>query len=125
MIAVHRLAVFALVALLPASVQFSPAAPQLVAFKAGIADPASSDLSWWLADAAGLYRQQGLDVEIRSDDGNRALEALLAGRLDVVHRGLSNVVRVNRSGGDLRVIGSLGDKVRLDLVSGPGIATAA
>jgi hypothetical protein len=80
--AVHRPVVSVLVALLLAGAQLSPAAAQLIDFKAGIADPASSDLSWWLAQTAGLYRQQGLDVEIRSDDGNRALEALLAGRLD-------------------------------------------
>jgi hypothetical protein len=37
------------------------------------------------------------------------------GRLDAIHRGLSNLVGVNRSGGDLRLIGSLGDKIPLVL----------
>ena len=103
----------------------SPATAQLIEFKAGVADRSNSDLAWWMAEDGGFFRQQGLKVDIILGDGNRGLETLNAGGLDVIHRGLSNIVRVNRSGGDLRLIGSLGDKIRLTLFSTPNVRTAA
>jgi len=101
------------------------AAAQPLTLKAGIADPTTSDLSWWMAQDAGLFAAYGVNVEIVAAGGNRGLEMLQAGGLDVMHRGLSNIVRVNRSGGDLRIIGCLGDKVRFVFFSAPGVKTAA
>src|SRR5947209_535657 len=102
----HHCCIFAAaLTLLVGGSQAPPAAAQLIEFKAGIADPASSVLAWWMAEAGGFYAQQGLRVEIPSMGGNRGLEALQAGRIDVVHRGLSNILRVNQAGGDLRLIG--------------------
>jgi ABC-type nitrate/sulfonate/bicarbonate transport system substrate-binding protein len=115
----------AAIALLLACWQALPAMAQPVEFKAGIADASNSVLAWWMAQDGGFFAQQGLKVEIRAEGGNRGLEALQSGRLDVMHRGLSNVVRVNRSGGDLRLIGSLGDKIRFVFFSAPGVRTAA
>jgi ABC-type nitrate/sulfonate/bicarbonate transport system substrate-binding protein len=86
--------------------QTPPAAAQPIDFKAGIAGASNSVLAWWMAQAGGFYAQQGLRVELVDAGGNRGLEALQSGGLDVMHRGLSNIVRVNRSGGDLRLIGS-------------------
>src|ERR1700704_6045129 len=102
-----------------------PVAAQPIEFKAGVADRSNSDLAWWMAVDGGFFVQQGLKVDIVLGDGNRGLEALQAGGLDVIHRGLSNIIRVNRSGGDLRLIGSLGDKIRLVFFSAPGVNTAA
>jgi ABC-type nitrate/sulfonate/bicarbonate transport system substrate-binding protein len=102
-----------------------PVAAQPIEFKAGIADASNSVLAWWMAEAGGFFAQQGLKVELPAEGGNRGLEALQAGRLDVMHRGLSNIVRVNRAGGDLRLIGSLGDKIRFVFFSAPGVRTAA
>jgi ABC-type nitrate/sulfonate/bicarbonate transport system substrate-binding protein len=48
-----------------------------------------------------------------------------AGRLDVMHVGLSSVVKLNRAGGDLRLIGSLSNVIRFTFFSGPGVKTAA
>ncbi len=42
-----------------------------------------------------------------------------------MHVGLSSVVRVNQSGGDLRVIGSLSNVIRFTFFSAPGVKTAA
>jgi len=50
---------------------------------------------------------------------------LQAGRIDLMHVGLSSVVKVNRSGGNLRVIGSLSNVIRFTFFSGPGVKTAA
>ena len=57
--------------------------------------------------------------------GSRGAEELQAGRIDVMHVGLSSVVRVNQAGGDLRLIGSLSNVIRFTFFSAPGVKTAA
>jgi len=102
------------------------AAAEPIALKAGIADPVNTVLAWWTAQAAGFYADQGLEVEIRNmSGGSRGAQELQAGRLDVMHVGLSSVVKLNRAGGDLRLIGSLSNVIRFTFFSGPGVKTAA
>lgn len=124
-----RLFVIAL-AVMAAVVAEEPAAAQqpqpLIAFKAGIADPVNTVLAWYMASAAGLYAAQGLNVEIiNMNGGSKGAEELQAGRIDVMHVGLSSVIRVNQSGGDLRLIGSLSNVIRFTFFSAPGVKTAA
>src|SRR5215468_12519448 len=86
-----------------------PAATQEpVEVKAGISDPVNTVLAWYMARDAGFYAAQGLKVDIvNMNGGSRGAAELQAGRLDVMHVGLSSVIRVNRSGGDVRSVGSL------------------
>jgi len=101
-------------------------APPPLPIKAGISDPVNTVLAWYMARAAGLYAAQGLNVDIlNTSGGSRGAEELQAGRIDIMHVGLSSVVRVNRSGGDLRVIGSLSNVIRFTFFSAPGVKTAA
>jgi NitT/TauT family transport system substrate-binding protein len=100
--------------------------PQLLQIKAGISDPVNTVLAWYMARAAGLYSAQGLNVEILNmNGGSRGAEELQAARLDVMHVGLSSVVKVNQAGGNLRVIGSLSNVTRFTFFSAPGVKTAA
>ncbi len=104
----------------------SPASAQLTPFKAGIADPVNTVLAWWVADAAGFYKAQGLDVQVLNmNGGSKGAQELQARRLEVMHVGLSSVIRLNRSGGDLRLIGSLSNVVRFTFFSAPGVKTGA
>jgi NitT/TauT family transport system substrate-binding protein len=57
--------------------------------------------------------------------GSHGAAELEAGRLDVMHVGLSSVIRVNRAGGDIRTIGSLSNVIRFTFFSAPGVKTAA
>jgi NitT/TauT family transport system substrate-binding protein len=101
-------------------------AAEPIAFKAGIADPVNTVLAWWTAQAAGFYADQGLNVEIiNMSGGSRGAAELQAGRLDAMHVGLSSVVKLNRAGGDLRLIGSLSNVIRFTFFSAPGVKTAA
>jgi len=101
-------------------------APKPLQIKAGISDPVNTVLAWYMAQAAGLYGAQNLNVEIvNMNGGSRGAEELQAGRIDLMHVGLSSVVKVNRSGGNLRVIGSLSNVIRFTFFSGPGVKTAA
>jgi NitT/TauT family transport system substrate-binding protein len=114
-----------LIALAVAGWQTSATA-QPIAFKAGIADPVNTVLAWWTAQAAGFYAEQGLKVDILNmNGGSRGAEELKAGRLDVMHVGLSSVVKLNRAGGDLRLIGSLSNVIRFTFFSAAGVRTAA
>ncbi len=100
--------------------------PPPLQIKAGISDPVNTVLAWYMARAAGLYSAQGLNVEILNmNGGSRGAEELQAARIDVMHVGLSSVVKVNQAGGDLRVIGSLSNVIRFTFFSAPGVKTAA
>jgi NitT/TauT family transport system substrate-binding protein len=101
-------------------------AAEPIEIKAGIADPVNTVLAWWTAQAAGFYADQGLKVEILNmSGGSRGAQEVQAGRLDVMHVGLSSVVKLNRAGGDLRLIGSLSNVIRFTFFSSPGVKTAA
>jgi NitT/TauT family transport system substrate-binding protein len=115
------------IALALAGLQASAAgAAEPIELKAGIADPVNTVLAWWTAQAAGFYADQGLKVEIiNMSGGSRGAQELQARRLDVMHVGLSSVVKLNRAGGDLRLIGSLSNVIRFTFFSAPGVKTAA
>jgi ABC-type nitrate/sulfonate/bicarbonate transport system substrate-binding protein len=101
-------------------------AQERIMFRAGISDPVNTVLAWYMARHAGLYAAQGLEVEIANmNGGSRGAAELQAGRLDVMHVGLSSVIRVNRTGGDIRAIGSLSNVVRFTFFSAPGVRAAA
>jgi ABC-type nitrate/sulfonate/bicarbonate transport system substrate-binding protein len=100
--------------------------PPPLQIKAGISDPVNTVLAWYVARAAGLYAAQGLDVDILNmNGGSKGAAELQAGRIDIMHVGLSSVIRVNQGGGDLRTIGSLSNVIRFTFFSAPGVKTAA
>src|SRR5262249_60179050 len=102
-----------------------PVAARSLAFKTGISDPVNTVLAWYMARDAGFYSAQGLAVDIvNMNGGSRGAAELQAGRLDVMHVGLSSVIQVNRAGGDIRTIGSLHNVLRLPLFSAPRHKTA-
>jgi NitT/TauT family transport system substrate-binding protein len=102
------------------------AAQQPIEVKAGISDPVNTVLAWYMARDAGFYAAEGLKVDIiNMSGGSRGAAELQAGRLDVMHVGLSSVIRINRGGGDIRTIGSLSNVIRFTFFSAPGVKTAA
>jgi NitT/TauT family transport system substrate-binding protein len=107
-------------------VGWRPAMAQLVEVKAGISDPVNTVLAWYMARDAGFYSAQGLKVDIiNMSGGSRGAAELQAGRLDIMHVGLSSVIRINRAGGDIRTIGSLSNVIRFTFFSAPEVKTAA
>jgi NitT/TauT family transport system substrate-binding protein len=107
-------------------VGWRPATAQLIEVKAGISDPVNTVLAWYMARDTGFYSAQGLRVDIiNMSGGSRGAAELQAGRLDIMHVGLSSVIRINRAGGDIRTIGSLSNVIRFTFFSAPGVKTAA
>ena len=104
----------------------SHAMAQTALLKVGISEPVNTVLAVWMADAAGFYAAHGLKVEITNmQGGSRGAQELAAGRIDVMHVGLSSVVRLNRGGADLRLIASLSNVIRFTFFSTPNVKTAA
>ncbi len=102
------------------------ASPELNPFKVGKASPANTFLAIWMADAAGFYRGHGLEVEIVEMVGGADTgPALSSGRIQLMHIGMSSVVRANRAGFGVTTIGSLSNVIRSALFTAPGITTAA
>ena len=108
--------------LILASLPYRPASAQPTEFKVGISEPVNTVLAIWMADAAGFYEANGLKVEIiNMNGGSRGAAELAAGRIDAMHVGLSSVVRLNRTGGDLRIVASLANVIRFTFFSAPGV----
>jgi len=100
--------------------------PAPLVFKAGIADPSNTVLALYMARSAGLDAAQGLNVDILDmNGGSRGAEELQAGRIDVMQVGLSSLIKVNQSGGDLRLVGSLSNVMRFTFFSARGVNGAA
>jgi ABC-type nitrate/sulfonate/bicarbonate transport system substrate-binding protein len=104
----------------------APAAAQTTDLKVGISEPVNTVLAMWMADAGGAYAAQGLKVQIiNMSGGSHGAQELAAGNIDVMHVGLSSVVRLNRGGANLRFIASLSNVIRFTFFSGAGVKTAA
>ena len=102
-------------------------AADLTTFKVGMASPANTFLAIWMAQDAGFYEAQGLKVEIvPMVGGSKSGPALKSGQIQLMHIGMSSVVRANMMGiGDLRVVGSLSNVIRHTMFTAPNVKTAA
>jgi ABC-type nitrate/sulfonate/bicarbonate transport system substrate-binding protein len=102
------------------------AAAELTHLKVGISEPVNTVLALWMAQAAGLYAAQGLEVEISNmNGGSRGAQELQSGRIDAMHVGLSSVIKLNQEGGDLRTVASLSNVIRFTFFAAPGVRTSA
>lgn len=102
------------------------AAAENVPFSVGEASPANTYLAIWMAEEAGLYEAWGLDLNIVPMVGGReSAPALEAGTIQLMHIGMSSVVRANVAGSNLRVIGSLSNVIRQTMFLAPGLTDAA
>jgi len=101
-------------------------AAETIPFSIGEASPANTYLAIWMAEEAGLYEARGLDLNIVPMAGGReSAPALEAGTIQLMHIGMSSVVRANAAGSDLRVIGSLSNVIRQTMFLAPGLSGAA
>ncbi|HTI86111.1 MAG TPA: ABC transporter substrate-binding protein [Alphaproteobacteria bacterium] len=99
---------------------------QRVTFKVGEASPANTFFAIWMAQAAGFYETNGLNLEIvHVVGGKESGPDLTSGRIDLMHIGMSSVVRANAAGSDLVTVGSLSNIIRNSMFTAPGIKAAA
>lgn len=95
----------------------------MIPFKVGRSAPANTFLAIWMADWAGFYGERGLAIEVVPMVGGReAGPSLTAGHIQLMHIGLSSLVRANAAGADLVAVGSLSNVIRGTLFAAPGVA---
>lgn len=98
----------------------------LVTFKVGEASPANTFFAIWMARGAGFYEANGLKLEIvHVVGGKESGPDLTSDRVDLMHIGMSSVVRANANGFDLVTVGSLSNIIRNSMFTAPGIKIAA
>lgn len=101
------------------------ATSDLIPFKVGEASPANTFFAIYMADAAGLFTANGLDFEIvKMVGGSQTGPALSEGHIQLMHIGMSSVVRANAAGFDTVTIGSLSNVIRSTLFAAPGVTSA-
>jgi NitT/TauT family transport system substrate-binding protein len=112
---------------LMAMVAHSPALAQAPAeVRVGTSGTANTVLALWMAEDAGLYAAQNLKVTISNmGGGSRGAAEVRAGKLDVMHVGLSSVVQLNQNGADLRTVASLANMIRFGFFTVPAVTDAA
>jgi ABC-type nitrate/sulfonate/bicarbonate transport system substrate-binding protein len=94
--------------------------------KIGIPSPLNTVLAFWMADQAGFYKDEGIKVEFKSTQGGSLGAAMIqSGDIQVMQVGMSSVIDINRSGGDIRTIASLSNVNRFTLFGAPGVKSAA
>ncbi len=102
------------------------AAQEPTQFRVGIAAQTVNMLPLWVARDAGLFRQQGLAVDVvNMDGGSRGLRAISAGEIQANNVGLSAVIEANQKGGDFRLIASSSNTMRFGFFGGLGVKSAA
>jgi ABC-type nitrate/sulfonate/bicarbonate transport system substrate-binding protein len=93
--------------------------------RVGTSGTANTVLALWMADDQGLYAKHNLKVTMSNmGGGSKGAAAVRAGKLDVMHVGLSSVVQLNQKGAELRTIASLANMIRFAFFAAPGIKTA-
>lgn len=96
-----------------------------IPFKIGEASPANTFFAIYMADAAGLFDANGLDFEIvKMVGGSQTGPALSENRIQLMHIGMSSVVRANTAGFNVVTIGSLSNVIRSTLFAAPGVTSA-
>jgi len=101
------------------------AEPELTPFRVGESAPANTYLAIWMADEAGFYAKEGLSVEsVPMAGGSLTASELEAGNIQLMHIGMSTVIRANAAGSDLKIVGSLSNVIRFTFFAAPGIENA-
>ena len=92
--------------------------------RVGTSGTANTVLAIWMADDAGLYARHNLKVTLSNmGGGSRGAAEVRAGKLDVMHVGLSSVVQLNQKGAELRTIASLANMIRFAFFAAPSVKT--
>ena len=74
----------------------------------GYSNISADDLASWVAQEAGIFSQNGLDVDLQLiSGGSRTMASLLSGQEDLTLQGGSEVLSASASGADLVVLATL------------------
>src|SRR3954447_450313 len=83
--------------------------------------PSGGYLPLWAAQDAGLFRQRGLDPELTFTSGAQAVQALMAGEVDVAYTDGAAVVRAGLAGGTTVMLGATTNTFPFRMVTNPAV----
>ncbi len=104
-----------------ATTSAATAAPPAERLRVAWVSPSGGYLPLWAAQDAGLFRERGLEAELTFTSGAQAVQALLAGEVDVAYTDGSAVVRAGLAGGDTVILGSTTNTFPFKLVANPAV----
>jgi NitT/TauT family transport system substrate-binding protein len=98
----------------------------LVKVVAAYSNAGADHMSSWIAQEAGIFRKNGLEVELQlGGGGTKTAQALLAGDFQLVEVGGSDVANAAASGADVVVIAAPSQVYMYKLIAAKDIATIA
>ncbi|HEY7060082.1 MAG TPA: ABC transporter substrate-binding protein [Chloroflexota bacterium] len=97
------------------------AAPALLTLRAAYPGPSASLTPIWLAQERGLFREQGVDVELLQLSSVRTDQGVITGDTPLAFG--ANVVPTRLGGGDIVAIAALTSRISYTLFARPGIAS--
>src|SRR3989441_12681575 len=108
----------------PAAATVTPLVP--IAVKAAYTNLTGDSLPIWTAMDAGIFKENGLDVDLQSiEGGSRGMAALLAGSIDIVSLGGAECLSATAAGAKITVTAILTPVFPYHLMAAPEIKTAA
>jgi NitT/TauT family transport system substrate-binding protein len=104
----------------------APSTSKATDLTVGIAGGGPSALSLRIAEAAGFYPKEGLNVQVVSlEGGTRGLQVLLSGKIEVLTAGFGPVLQANKQGADVRMIAVTRNSIPYVIFSLPHVKTSA
>ena len=91
----------------PAPAPAATSAPSAIKLVVGYSEIYEGELPLWAAFEAGLFKQHGLDVDLRYTASSTGIAALVSGEIQVFQGGGSEAMSANLGGEDLVLIGNL------------------
>ena len=115
----------AIIAVMFAALSFAPLAPARADEKirlAYISDSPGAATPYWIAKEAGLFKKQGLDVELIFINGStRGIQSLIAGDIEFAGAVGTSAINGKLAGGDVVIIDSLVNTLPYYIIGKPDI----
>jgi NitT/TauT family transport system substrate-binding protein len=92
----------------PVAPAAAPATSSTVTLKASYSNVIADNLPEWMALESGIFKQQGLDVQLENIVSSTGIPALLSGQVQIATLGGSETLSAAAQGGDLVVIAIIG-----------------
>src|ERR671936_242394 len=100
----------------------APTAGQSVSIKVSYSNPIATNLPVWMAFEAGIFKQNGLDVELTNIASSTGIPAVISGDVQFAAIGGSETLSAAVQGADLAIIGITAPVYPVVLMGQPSVS---